>query len=127
MAISSISQVGSNPTWTTLTVASSDITTPSTDGDGVLRCARIGKHVFLRGSILATIASGTIKLISTLPTEFRPSGVIHWFPGCGGNNSCRAYVHTDGRIVIEWILKLSNGSAFTTQTWFDFNFDYWID
>ena len=126
MAVSSISQVGSNPTWTTLTVESG-ITTPSTDGDGVLRCMRIGKHVFMRGSILAAIASGTNKLISTLPTEFRPSGVIHWYPGCGGQNLSRAFVHTDGSITIEWNLKLSNGSAFTSQTWFDFNFDYWID
>ena len=113
-----------DPHWQLLTV-NSGITTPYSAryGGGALKVGKVGKHVYITGSISGK--SGAT--ITTLPEGFRPvDGNKYFLKSCTGARIARIMVTTAGVMSIEWVRNMSDGSAYTTATWLDCNIDYWI-
>ena len=111
--------------WIPLTPASG-VTTPGTNnyGGGALCVGQVGKHVFIRGSVLAK--SGA--LIATLPAGYYPTdGNRYKLAACGGARIARIYVNVSGAFHLEWVRNMSDGNTYTTALWVDCGMDYWID
>ena len=118
-----ISELGMN--WITLTPASG-VTSPNSNlyGGGALCVARVGGHIFIRGSVMAK----TDSLLTTLPAGYYPTdGNRYKLAACGGARIARLYVNGSGSLYLEWVRNLSDGKEYTTAVWVDCNFDYWID
>ena len=111
--------------WKPLTPASG-VTSPNSNlyGGGALCVAKVGPHVFIRGSVMAK--SGA--LLTTLPSGYYPTdGNRYKLAACGGSRMARLYVNGAGEFHLEWVRNMSDGNAYTTAVWVDCNFDYWID
>ena len=118
-----IADLGMN--WVTLTPASG-VTTPNSNyyGGGALCVAKVGGHVFIRGSVQAKSGAQ----LTTLPAGYYPTdGNRYKLVPCAGSRIARLYVNTSGIFNLEWVRSLSNGDEYTTAVWVDCNFDYWID
>lgn len=117
-----IEEVGIN--WQTLTVASG-ITTPYSAryGGGELMVGKVGKHVYITGSILGK--SGAT--ITTLPEGFRPvDGNKYFLKSCSGARIARILVNTAGVMSVEWLRAIKDAVEYTTAVWIDCNIDFWI-
>lgn len=113
-----------NPDWVNVTPANG--TTPSTYG-GILRYKKIGRHVFVDGSVNLSY-SGSQITIFTLPEGYRPGANRYRIAPCAGSNAARLAVLSDGQYLLEWIKKLSDGTnAALTNAWVDCAFDFWMD
>ena len=111
--------------WIALTPASG-VTSPNSNlyGGGALCVAKVGGHVFIRGSVLAK--SGA--LLTTLPAGYYPTdGNRYKLAACGGARVARLYVNGAGSFYLEWVRNMNGGGEYTTSVWVDCNFDYWID
>ena len=118
-----VSELGMD--WLPLTPASG-VTSPNSNlyGGGALCVAKVGPHVFIRGSVMAK--SGA--LLTTLPSGYYPTdGNRYKLAACGGSRVARLYVNGAGQLHLEWVRNMSDGNAYTTAVWVDCNFDYWID
>ena len=118
-----VSELGMD--WLPLTPASG-VTSPNSNlyGGGALCVAKVGPHVFIRGSVMAK--SGA--LLTTLPSGYYPTdGNRYKLAACGGSRVARLYVNGAGQLNLEWVRNMSDGNAYTTAVWVDCNFDYWID
>lgn len=114
--------------WIELTPADG-VTTPGEHGNGALRYRAEGKHVYLAGSVNVAWDGTNNKLISTLPSGYRPSqgDAVHSFQVTGGNKIARIYVAPTGEIYLEWKRNLSDGSSATDNNWLEVNMDFWTD
>ena len=113
-----------DPHWQLLTV-NSGITTPysSLYGGGALKIGKVGKHVYITGSIQGQ--SGAT--ITTLPVGFRPlDGNKYFLKACTGARIARIMVTTAGPMTIEWVRLMKDATEYTTATWIDCNIDFWI-
>ena len=113
-----------NINWQTLTVASG-ITTPYSAkyGGGALKCGKVGKHVYITGSIQGK--SGAT--ITTLPEGFRPTdGNKYFLKACSGARIARIMVNTAGVMSVEWLRLIKDATEYTTAIWIDCNIDFWI-
>lgn len=111
--------------WVSLTPASG-VTSPNSNlyGGGALCVAKVGGHVFIRGSVLAK--SGA--LLTTLPAGYFPTdGNRYKLAACGGARIARIFVNGSGNLNLEWVRNMNGGGEYTTAVWVDCNFDYWID
>ena len=111
--------------WVALTPASG-VTSPNSNlyGGGALCVAKVGGHVFIRGSVLAK--SGA--LLTTLPAGYYPTdGNRYKLAACGGARIARIFVNGSGNLNLEWVRNMNGGGEYTTAVWVDCNFDYWID
>lgn len=121
--------------WTDLT-PSSNFTTPGNYGNGSLRYAKCGKHVYIAGSVQISASSSFPATIVELPSELAPSGNgAYVFAPCGNTdnyaNMARLAVATNDSnqlvLRVEWLKRISNGSDVTKSTWVACNMDYWTD
>ena len=113
-----------NINWQPLTVASG-ITTPYSAkyGGGALKCGKVGKHVYITGSIQGK--SGAT--ITTLPEGFRPlDGNKYFLKACSGARIARIIVNTAGVMSVEWLRLIKDATEYTTAIWIDCNIDFWI-
>ena len=110
--------------WQALTVASGIVTPYSARyGGGELRIGKVGKHVYITGSIQGK--SGAT--ITTIPEGFRPvDGNKYFLQACSGARIARIMVTTAGLMSIEWLRAIKDAVEYTTAVWVDCNIDYWI-
>jgi hypothetical protein len=110
-------------TWVNLSV-NAGVTTPNeyNYGDGALRVAKIGNHVFVRGGIHAKSNTD----ITTLPAGYRPTvGSVYRLAACTGSRVARLRLTTAGLLELEWVRNLTDGAEYTTAVWVDCSFDFW--
>lgn len=116
-----------DPNWVYPTV-NSGVTTPGSYGNGRLRVGRIGRHVYVVGSVNA---GGTDKVLCTLPESvpMPPDGAgVFAFAVCSGARVARIVLDgTTRELKLEWVRNLSDGSAYTSSTWMDLRLDYWTE
>ena len=113
-----------DPHWQLLTVASG-ITTPYSAryGGGALKIGKVGKHVYITGSILGKHGA----TITTLPEGFRPiDGNKYFLKSCSGARIARIMVTTAGVMSVEWLRAIKDAAEYTTAIWIDCNIDFWI-
>lgn len=110
--------------WQNLTL-SSGVTVGSIGGTP--QCRRIGKMVYIRGSVAFT-ASSSSKTVATIPDGYRPPTQMYKMGVTGGTRYSRMYVATGGGIGVDWIYNV-NGTQVTSGSiaWYDINISYLID
>ena len=122
---SDVLRMNASLAWTDLTCY---VTTPNENkyGGGKLRYAKLGEHVFIKGSIQAKPDTLDV-LVGTLPAGYRPSeGNRYFLKACSGGRVARFYVNSVGQLILEWVRNLSDGDKYTTSLWIDCNIDFWI-
>lgn len=116
-----------DPNWVYPTV-NSGVTTPGSYGNGRLRVGRIGRHVYVVGSVNA---GGTNTVLCTLPESvpMPPDGAgVFAFAVCSGARVARIVLDGATReLKLEWVRNLSDGSAYTNSLWIDLRLDYWTE
>ena len=110
-------------TWVNVAVNGGVITPNDNNyGDGALRVAKIGSHVFVRGGIYANSKTN----VATLPAGYRPTvGSVYRLAACGGARVARLRLTTAGLLELEWVRNLSDGAEYSTAVWVDCSFDFW--
>jgi hypothetical protein len=90
---------------------------------------RIGKHVFVSGSVNATTDASIRVITGTLPTGFRPiSATPYKINPSSGQKLNRTFIDPNtGNVNIEYCWDLTTGSKVITNTWHDITIDFWID
>lgn len=116
-----------DPNWAYLTV-NSGVTTPGSYGNGRLRVGRIGRHVYVVGSVNA---GGTNTVLCTLPESIPmpPEGTgVFTFAVCSGARIARIVLDIETReLKLEWVRNLSDGAAYTGTLWMDIRLDFWSE
>jgi len=109
--------------WLTLPLASG-ITQGTYAGTPQYR--KIGKHVFLRGSISFTAAANVT--IANLPAGFYPPNVFYKMAATGGARIARIEINSSGAFNCDWIYNMG-GTQVTSGTiaWLDINMDYFVE
>lgn len=109
--------------WLTLPLASG-ITQGTYAGTPQYR--KIGKHVFLRGSISFTAAANVT--IANLPAGFYPPNVFYKMAATGGARIARIEINSSGVFNCDWIYNMG-GTQVTSGTiaWLDINMDYFVE
>lgn len=98
---------------------------------GTLRYRVVGKEVFVEGSASSYAWSGssgdTIK-DTAIPPEYCPTNYSkHWIIRAGGVRIALLYLTTAGKLGIDYIVNVSNGSNYTSAVALDFQVSYLID
>lgn len=102
--------------------------TPSTGTWSYLKCRRIGNIVYVRGYATSFSYSGTATVLTTLPTQFRPTDIIYVYGFLAGRRMSRWYITDAGNLGIDWAANISDGSVYTDNaTWHEFNTTYMVD
>ena len=116
-----------DPNWAYLTV-NSGVTTPGSYGNGRLRVGRIGRHVYVVGSVNA---GGTNTVLCTLPESvpMPPEGTgVFAFAVCSGARIARIVLDIETReLKLEWVRNLADGAAYTGTLWMDIRLDFWSE
>lgn len=116
-----------DPNWVYLTV-NSGVTTPGSYGNGRLRVGRIGRHVYVVGSVNA---GGTNTVLCTLPESvpMPPEGTgVFTFAVCSGARIARIVLDIETReLKLEWVRNLADGAAYTGTLWMDIRLDFWSE
>lgn len=116
-----------DPNWAYLTV-NSGVTTPGSYGNGRLRVGRIGRHVYVVGSVNA---GGTNTVLCTLPESvpMPPEGTgVFTFAVCSGARIARIVLDIETReLKLEWVRNLADGAAYTGTLWMDIRLDFWSE
>ena len=106
----------------------SGVTTPGSYGNGRLRVGRIGRHVYVVGSVNA---GGTNTVLCTLPESvpMPPEGTgVFAFAVCSGARVARIVLDIETReLKLEWVRNLSDGAAYTGTLWMDIRLDFWSE
>lgn len=116
--------ISQDPTWENVeTVSGVNNPNGSSYGGGVLKVAKQGTHVYLRGGVGTT--SG--HTIGYLDFGYCPSGGDRMFLVATANaRVARLRISTSGEIKCDAIYNLSDGSEPTGTLWLDCEVDYWI-
>lgn len=111
--------------WTNLTLASG-VTAGSFGGSPTGQPAYrvVGGMCYLVGSVNLTAVSSGSVVISTLTASARPSSNVYIISPCGSTRVARLFVSTDGRLVLEWLVNISDGSRYAGSTWVQINMTY---
>lgn len=88
----------------------------------------IGKVVYVRANITTGVPSGSRTIATGIPSQYRPAvNRVFWGISGGGNRINRSYIDTNGNLVIQWVLNISDGSTATGSTWHDLYTSYVIN
>lgn len=126
-----IAQIGGSSLWTSLTPASTSITSGGTYGD-TLKIRKIENKCIIKGSVMITPGSDSIA-IAALSLEYKPIKTTFRLAACQGLRVARIAVHgndgsLNGNLVLEWVCNLSDGARYTgSSIWVDCSIEYWID
>lgn len=94
---------------------------------GTPQCRRIGKHVYIRGSVGFTAQNTPLELC-VLPKDFCPLNNMYKFTATGGNTVARTYYTSGGAIGCDWIIHLLKNNVLTGNVnWYDLHMDYLVD
>ena len=88
-----------------------------------------GNHMYIRGNVAVEFKSSTTINADLLPEAYRPQETIYRLNTVGGRLIMRNYVHTDGRIQIEWVQNIASSSntSGVDITWCDIWIEYFLD
>lgn len=93
-----------------------------------IRYKKIGNRVYVNGSISATWDGSNILTIANLPEGYRPNFNCYALRPLTGVNIARIFVNTAGNLYLEWVRKIADGTAVTTElSWIDINIDFPVD
>ena len=115
--------------WKTATLAANISEGSGLGGTKGIKYKKVGNHVYVKGSIKCTWDGTNSLLLTTLPSDYRPTGYnLYFFQPLGGNNIARTYISSAGQIYLEWIKALSDGSSKTSENaWVEINMDFFTD
>lgn len=103
--------------------------TPTTGTWEHFRCRKYGKKVMIQGNASSYVWSGSAGHIITktkIPEEFRTDAQLYFFASVSGKRIARIGVATAGNIFVDYVINISNGSDYTTSTWLNFTFEYYV-
>lgn len=84
-------------------------------------------HVYIEGyaNSLTPPASGSRIVTTNLPSDLLPLSVFHFYGTLSAGRIGRWFVGSNG-IGIDWAITISSGDRYTTATWHEFHFDYFV-
>ena len=103
--------------------------TPTTGTWNYFRCRKYGKKVMIQGHASSYVWSGSNYHVITkteIPEEFRTDAQLYFFASVSGKRIAKIGVTTAGNIFVDYVINISNGSDYTTSTWLNFTFEYYV-
>lgn len=94
-----------------------------------LKYRKVGNTVNIRGHATAYTWDGSIgELVVTLPEEIQPneSANIYFWGVVGGKRIAKLGISAAGKIFLDSILYIPDGSNVTTSMWLNFNITYML-
>lgn len=92
-----------------------------------LRYRKIAKMVEIEGYATAYTWSGNSENFTMMPAGLRPPNQIYVYGYLSGSRIARMYVAAGGGVGIDWAVNISNGSNYTSNSWYRFHTVYFID
>lgn len=115
--------------WITATLNSGvKATNTGLGGFKGIRYRKIGNHVYVIGSISTTWDGTNPVVLTTLPEGYRPKLNNYVFCPLTSSNIARIYIANDGKVILEWVKSIVNGSNVTTElSWVGVKADFFVD
>lgn len=114
--------------WVDLTVESG-VTNPSTNVGNArkLQIGKMGKRVYIRGTVDVAGASSGNKVIANLPSEYVPAYPAYFWGVYQGAHIAKMFINASGEFGITAVYNISDAARYTTKDWLDCSFSYWLD
>lgn len=102
----------------------------STAWESKCKYRKIGNHVYLKGCVKtpSSWTGSTPTTVLQLPDGYRPKTRVYKLTSATGGRVVRFFADTDGKVMIDWTLNISDGSFASGElSWIQLDIDFLID
>lgn len=92
-----------------------------------LRYRKVGKIVTIEGYASSYTWGGSNEIIASIPEEIRPTVIKYIYGFSASKTMSRLYVAPGGGLGIDWMIAITNGANYTSDTWLAFCITYMLD